>query len=105
MARRRYAIAYLGLTGRVEAMPVLKRIVSNETEIDYVRGDALAALYSFGGVYAVLVLDWETTQIGIFGILGAVTAAGAVPQQRADLGQSGIIILPPLRRGTALAAP
>ncbi|WP_308917593.1 MFS transporter [Jannaschia sp. LMIT008] len=39
--------------------------------------DALASLYSFGGVYAVLVLDWETTQIGVFGILGAVTAAVA----------------------------
>ena len=39
--------------------------------------DALVALYSFGGVYATLVLDWETTQIGIFGIVGAVTAAVA----------------------------
>ena len=36
--------------------------------------DALAALYAFGGVYARLVLDWETTQIGIFGIAGLVVA-------------------------------
>ncbi|KIT14202.1 MFS transporter [Jannaschia aquimarina] len=37
--------------------------------------DALVALYAFGGVYARLVLDWETTQIGVFGIVGAITAA------------------------------
>lgn len=36
--------------------------------------DALNALYAFGGVYAYNVLEWETIQIGVFGILGAVTA-------------------------------
>ncbi len=36
--------------------------------------DALNALYAFGGVYARLVLDWQTMQIGVFGILGATTA-------------------------------
>lgn len=39
--------------------------------------DALNALYGFGGVYAVLVLDWSLTQIAIFGIVGAVTAGVA----------------------------
>jgi UMF1 family MFS transporter len=37
--------------------------------------DALVALYGFGGVYATLVLDWSVTQVGVFGILGAVSAA------------------------------
>ena len=37
--------------------------------------DALNALYGFGGVYAVLVLDWSITMIGVFGIVGAITAA------------------------------
>ncbi|KAA9006977.1 MFS transporter [Histidinibacterium aquaticum] len=36
--------------------------------------DALNALYGFGGVYAVLVLDWSLTQIAVFGIVGAITA-------------------------------
>lgn len=36
--------------------------------------DALNALYAFGGVYAYNVLEWQTIQIGVFGILGAVTA-------------------------------
>lgn len=37
--------------------------------------DALNALYSAGGVYATLVLGWSITQIGVFGIVGAITAA------------------------------
>jgi len=36
--------------------------------------DALNALYAFGGVYALNVLGWETIQIGVFGIIGALTA-------------------------------
>ncbi len=39
--------------------------------------DALNALYGFGGIYASNVLGWSITQIGVFGILGAVTAMGA----------------------------
>ena len=39
--------------------------------------DALAALYAFGGTYAVLVLDWSITQVGGFGVIGAATAAVA----------------------------
>ncbi|MGL4309307.1 MAG: MFS transporter [Paracoccaceae bacterium] len=39
--------------------------------------DALNALYGFGGVYAAGVLNWSVTQIGIFGIVGAITAAAA----------------------------
>lgn len=37
--------------------------------------DALNGLYTFGGVYAVLVLGWGQTQIGVFGILGGLSAA------------------------------
>ncbi|MGB0798475.1 MAG: MFS transporter, partial [Planktomarina sp.] len=37
--------------------------------------DALNGLYAFGGVYAVLVLDWTLTQIGVFGIIGGISAA------------------------------
>ncbi len=36
--------------------------------------DALNALYGFGGLYASNVLGWSITQIGVFGILGAITA-------------------------------
>lgn len=37
--------------------------------------DALNGLYAFGGVYAALVLNWEITQIGVFGIIAAIGAA------------------------------
>ncbi len=36
--------------------------------------DALNGLYSFGGVYAKLVLNWEITQIAVFGIIGGISA-------------------------------
>lgn len=36
--------------------------------------DALAALYAFGGTYAVLVLGWEITEVGVFGVIAAITA-------------------------------
>ena len=37
--------------------------------------DSLNGLYSFGGVYAALVLDWSIVQIGTFGIVAALAAA------------------------------
>lgn len=37
--------------------------------------DALNALYAAGGFFATLVLGWSITQIGVFGIVGAITAA------------------------------
>jgi hypothetical protein len=36
--------------------------------------DALNGLYGFGGVYAAGVLGWSITQMGIFGIVAALTA-------------------------------
>lgn len=37
--------------------------------------DALNGLYGFGGVYARLVLGWEITAIGIFGIVAVLSSA------------------------------
>lgn len=37
--------------------------------------DALNGIYAIGGVYAALVLHWSIIEIGIFGIVGAITAA------------------------------
>lgn len=37
--------------------------------------DALNALYGIGGIYASGVLHWSITQIGIFGIIAAISAA------------------------------
>ena len=37
--------------------------------------DALNGMYTFGGIYALGVLDWSITQIGIFGIIAAISGA------------------------------
>lgn len=37
--------------------------------------DALNGLYTFGGVYAKLVMNWEVTQIGVFGVVAGIGAA------------------------------
>ncbi|MEM6304313.1 MAG: MFS transporter, partial [Pseudomonadota bacterium] len=37
--------------------------------------DALNGLYTFGGVYAGLVLNWEVAQIGAFGVIAAIGAS------------------------------
>ncbi len=37
--------------------------------------DALNGLYGFGGTYAALVLNWPLVFIGVFGIIGAISAA------------------------------
>ncbi len=36
--------------------------------------DALNGLYGFGGVYAGLVLKWEITQIGVFGVVALISS-------------------------------
>lgn len=37
--------------------------------------DAMNGLYSFGAIYATLVLDWSLTLLGVFGIVSALAAA------------------------------
>jgi len=58
--------------------------------------DALNALYGFGGIYASGVLGWSIIGIGIFGIVGAVTAmVAAFIGGRADrrFGPKPVIVL------------
>ena len=37
--------------------------------------DGLNGLYTFGGVYALLVLNWSVPQVGTFGVIAALGAA------------------------------
>lgn len=37
--------------------------------------DALNGMYTFGGIYALGVLEWSITQVGVFGILAAISGA------------------------------
>ncbi|MBM7067113.1 MFS transporter [Actibacterium sp. 188UL27-1] len=61
-------------------LTALRSVVGNRSLASYLGSsmlyrDGLAALYGFGGTYAVLVLDWTTVQLLIFGILAAIGAA------------------------------
>lgn len=38
--------------------------------------DALNGLYGFGGTYALLVLNWDITRVGVFGVVSVVAGAG-----------------------------
>ena len=58
----------------------LKRLPSNQSLFAYLGSsmfyrDALNGMYVFGGIYAAGVLGWKTVDVGIFGILAAVTGA------------------------------
>lgn len=57
----------------------LKNLPSNTSLFSYLGSsmfyrDALNGTYAFGGIYAIGVLDWSITQVGIFGIIGGLTA-------------------------------
>jgi len=63
-----------------ELMVTLRSVFHRKSLLNFLLGsmfyrDALNALYAFGGVYAALVLDWQTIQIGVFGIIAAIAAA------------------------------
>ncbi len=45
MAKRRYAIGFLGNGSYKQALPALASILRDETEIDYFRGDALQSIH------------------------------------------------------------
>ena len=63
-----------------ELIETLRSVFHRKSLLNFLVGsmfyrDALNALYAFGGVYAALVLDWQTIQIGVFGIIAAIAAA------------------------------
>jgi UMF1 family MFS transporter len=63
-----------------ELITTLRSVFHRKSLLNFLVGsmfyrDALNALYAFGGVYAALVLDWQTMQIGVFGIIAAIAAA------------------------------
>ena len=78
----RRGLAQLGTTLRT--LPKEKSYFSFLMSSMFYR-DALNALYSFGGIYAVGVLGWSIIQVGVFGILANLTGAvGAWLGGRAD---------------------
>jgi UMF1 family MFS transporter len=72
----RFGAALNDLWGTVKSLPKRTSLFAYLGSSMFYR-DALNALYGFGGTYAVLVLNWSITQVGIFGIVGAITSAVA----------------------------
>lgn len=72
----RFGAALAELWGTVKSLPKRTSLFAYLGSSMFYR-DALNALYGFGGTYAVLVLNWSITQVGVFGIVGAITAAVA----------------------------
>ncbi|MGJ8597171.1 MFS transporter [Sulfitobacter sp.] len=64
-----------------DLLTTLKGLPNNPSLMAYLGSsmfyrDALNGMYTFGGIYALGVLGWSITQVGIFGIIAAI--AGAV---------------------------
>jgi UMF1 family MFS transporter len=89
IARRRVSAGAIR-RGLERLWQTLKGLPSERSYFSFLMGsmfyrDALNALYSFGGIYAVGVLGWSIIQVGIFGILANITGAiGAWLGGRAD---------------------
>ena len=84
-----------------DLMTTLRDVVKRPSLRSFLLGsmlycDALGAVYSFGGIYANLVLGWNIIQIGTFGIIAAIAAAiltwvGGLADQR--FGPKPVIIV------------
>lgn len=67
-------------TGLSDLAATLKRLPNHPSLLAYLGSsmfyrDALNGMYTFGGIYALGVLEWSITQIGVFGILAAISGA------------------------------
>jgi UMF1 family MFS transporter len=64
----------VNLLGAIKSLRHRKSLLSYLCSSMFYR-DALNGLYSFGGTYAVLVLNWDIVKLGQFGIIAAISAA------------------------------
>ncbi|GGX37940.1 MFS transporter [Tateyamaria omphalii] len=73
-SRTSVAAALSRLWGTVRALPA-KRSLFSYLGSSMLYRDALNGLYSFGGTFALLVLDFSVVQVGVFGIIAAIGAS------------------------------
>ena len=67
MDKRRYAIGFLGNERVVEAIPVLLQILSDESEKDYFRGDALESIFQIDKTQGRQLADEYSTRQDFLG--------------------------------------
>lgn len=83
------------LAGTIRTLPQNKSLFAYLTSSMIYR-DALNGLYTFGGIYAVGVLNWSIVQVGVFGILANITGvAGAYLGGRLDAarGPKSVVVI------------
>jgi UMF1 family MFS transporter len=68
------AAGLANLLGAIKSLRHRKSLLSYLCSSMFYR-DALNGLYTFGGTYAVLVLNWDIVKLGQFGIIAAISAA------------------------------
>jgi UMF1 family MFS transporter len=66
--------ALRGLGRTIATLPQNKSLLAYLGSSMFYR-DALNGMYTFGGIYAVGVLNWSIMQVGIFGIIAAISGA------------------------------
>lgn len=58
----------------IKALPKSRSLMAYLVSSVFYR-DALNGIYAFGGIYAAGILGWSVTNVGIFGIIAAITGA------------------------------
>jgi len=76
--KRRKKITGAVSQGLKNLFTTIRRLPENKSLFAYLGSsmlyrDALNGLYTFGGIYAVGVLEWSIVQVGVFGILANIT--------------------------------
>ncbi len=79
MPLRRYAIGFLGNGHYAEAMPLLEKILSDESEIFYFRADALEAIYQIAPNRARVLAPEYTSGEDLLGKMAQDIVAGRNP--------------------------
>jgi hypothetical protein len=77
MQRRRYAIAFLGIARRAEAVPVLTQILRDESETYYFRSDALEALHRIDPSLAATIAPPYSEREDLLGQVASAIVSGS----------------------------
>ena len=85
MKYRRYALSALGYLRDPTAIPSLERILRDEGELDYFRGDALEAIYRIDQPLGERYVAEYGDQGGYLRLMADLISQGAVP-----VGESGL---------------
>lgn len=90
MPKRRYAIGYLGERRYEAALPVLEAILRDDTERDFVRGDALLAIYAISEPRAkLLAADHQHHAGHLNRIVGEIVTDGRIAKAAGETPSCG----------------